>query len=123
LLKDNDRKVLYIGDCEVGGPGDDIEANTRRYIEEHAARTFTSETWIKVALTIEQVNRSPRLRQLAPRAPPSSNTMSEIISSRLRVGSGAVKMACSVSQHVASSSLRQVALVEITWFFLATCAT
>jgi hypothetical protein len=65
VVKDNDRKVLYIGDCEVGGPGDDIEANTRRYIEEHAARTFTSETWIKVALTIEQVNRSPRLRQLA----------------------------------------------------------
>ena len=35
LLADNDRKVLYIGDCEERGPGDHIEANTRRYIEEH----------------------------------------------------------------------------------------
>jgi hypothetical protein len=64
LLEDNDRKVLYIGDCEVGGPGDQIEANTRAYIERHTGRTFTSETWIKVALTVEQVNRSPRLRGL-----------------------------------------------------------
>jgi hypothetical protein len=64
LLKDNDRKVLYIGDCEVDGPGDQIEANTRTYIEQHTGRTFTSETWIKVALTVEQVNRSPRLRRL-----------------------------------------------------------
>jgi hypothetical protein len=64
LLKGNERKVLYIGDCEVGGPGDQIEANTRRYIEEHAERTFTPETWIKVALTPEQVARNPRLRRL-----------------------------------------------------------
>jgi hypothetical protein len=66
LLKDNERKVLYIGDCEERGPGDQIEANTRRYIEEHTGRTFvTGETWIKVALTPEQVARSPRLRRLA----------------------------------------------------------
>jgi hypothetical protein len=65
LLGDNDRKVLYIGDCEVDGPGDQIEANTRRYIEEHAGRTFTPDTWIKVALTPEQVTGSPRLRDLA----------------------------------------------------------
>ena len=65
LLKDNERKVLYIGDCEERGPGDQIEANTRRYIEEHAGRTFTPDTWIKVALTPEQVKRSPRLRRLA----------------------------------------------------------
>ena len=64
LLKGNERKVLYIGDCEVGGPGDQIEANTRRYIEEHAGRTFTPETWIKVALTPGQVARTPRLRRL-----------------------------------------------------------
>jgi hypothetical protein len=65
LLAGNDRKVLYTGDCEVGGPGDQIEANTRSYIENHAGRRFTAETWIKVALTPEQVARSPRLRRLA----------------------------------------------------------
>jgi hypothetical protein len=65
LLKGNERKVLYIGDCEVEGPGDQIEANTRRYIEAHTGRTFTPDTWIKVALTPEQVARSPRLRRLA----------------------------------------------------------
>jgi hypothetical protein len=64
LLRGNERKVLYIGDCEVDGPGDQIEANTRRYIEEHTGRTFTSDTWIKVALTPEQVARNPRLRRL-----------------------------------------------------------
>jgi len=65
LLRDNERKVLYIGDCEERGPGDQIEANTRRCIEERAGRTFTSDTWIKVATTPEQVNRNPRLRRLA----------------------------------------------------------
>ena len=65
LLQGNKRKVLYIGDCEERGPGDQIEANTRRYIERHAGRTFTPDTWIKVALTPEQVARSPRLRRLA----------------------------------------------------------
>jgi hypothetical protein len=64
-LKGNERKVLYLGDCEERGPGDQIEANTRRYIEDHAGRTFTDETWIKVALTAEQVARNPRLRRLA----------------------------------------------------------
>jgi len=63
LLKDNERKVLYLGDCEERGPGDQIEANTRRYIEKHSGRTFTPETWIKVALTPKQVARSPRLRK------------------------------------------------------------
>src|SRR5262245_30696059 len=65
LLQDNERKVLYIGDCEERGPGDQIEANTRRYIEEHTGRTFvTGETWIKVALTPEQLARTRRLRRL-----------------------------------------------------------
>jgi hypothetical protein len=64
LLEDNDRDVLYIGDCEIGGPADQIEANTRRYIEEHAGRTFTTKSWSRVALTREQVNRNPRLREL-----------------------------------------------------------
>jgi len=54
LLKGNKRKVLYLGDCEERGPGDQIEANTRRYIEEHTGRIFTPETWIKVALTPDQ---------------------------------------------------------------------
>src|SRR5262245_13925195 len=65
LLAGKNRKALYIGDREERGPGDQIETNTRRYIEEHAGRTFTSDTWIKVALTPEQVARSPRLRRLA----------------------------------------------------------
>jgi hypothetical protein len=65
LLRGNNRKVLYIGDCEERGPGDQIEANTRRYVEEHTGRTFAPSTWIKVALTPEQVARSPRLRRLA----------------------------------------------------------
>ena len=64
LLVGNERKVLYLGDCEERGPGDQIETNTRRYIEEHAGRTFTDQTWIKVALTPEQVARSSRLRRL-----------------------------------------------------------
>ena len=64
LLVGNERKVLYLGDCEERGPGDQIEANTRHYIEEHAGRTFTAKTWIKVALTPEQVVRNSRLRAL-----------------------------------------------------------
>jgi hypothetical protein len=64
-LRGNERKVLYLGDCEERGPGDQIEANTRRYIEEHANRVFTPATWIKVALTTGQVARSSRLRKLA----------------------------------------------------------
>jgi hypothetical protein len=64
LLAD-DRKVLYLGDCEVDGPGDQIEANTRDYVERHAGCTFTAETWVKVALTSAQVARSSRLRALA----------------------------------------------------------
>ena len=63
-LVGNERQVLYIGDCEVGGPADQIEANTRRSIEEHSGRVFTPETWSRVALTREQVNRNPRLRNL-----------------------------------------------------------
>jgi hypothetical protein len=67
LLKGNNRKVLYIGDYEERGPADQIEANTRRYIEKHSGRVFTAETWIKIALTREQVNRNPRLRNLTIR--------------------------------------------------------
>jgi hypothetical protein len=63
-LVGNERQVLYIGDCEVGGPADQIEDNTRRRIEEHSSRIFTPDTWSRVALTREQVNRNPRLRNL-----------------------------------------------------------
>jgi hypothetical protein len=64
LLIGNARPVLYIGDLEVGGPGEQIEANTRRYLEEHADRDFTAVTWIRVALTQAQVDRSRGLRDL-----------------------------------------------------------
>ena len=64
LLQGNERTVLYIGDHEERGPGEQIEANTRCYIEEHAGRSFEANTWIKVALTAQQVARSPRLRKL-----------------------------------------------------------
>jgi hypothetical protein len=63
-LVSNERQVLYIGDCEVGGPADQIEDNTRRSIAEHSGRIFTPDTWSRVALTREQVNRNPRLRNL-----------------------------------------------------------
>jgi hypothetical protein len=65
LLAGNERKVLYIGDCEVDGPADQIEANMRRIIEQHTGRAFTPKTWSRVALTPEQVKRNPRLRDLA----------------------------------------------------------
>jgi hypothetical protein len=39
LLRDR-RHVLYIGDYELQGPADQIEQNTKRYIEEHAQRLF-----------------------------------------------------------------------------------
>jgi hypothetical protein len=64
LLKGNNRKVGYIGDCEVGGPADQIEANTRNVIEKYSGRVFAPETWQRIALTRAQVNRSPRLRDL-----------------------------------------------------------
>jgi len=65
LFQGNKRKVLYIGDCEIDGPADQIEANTRAYVENHAGRVFTAETWIRVALTPAQVECSPRLRRQA----------------------------------------------------------
>ena len=64
LLEGNERKVLYVGDHEVGGPGDQIEANSKRYLEQHASRTFTTRNWTRVALTQEQVDANPRLLEL-----------------------------------------------------------
>jgi hypothetical protein len=66
LLTDNERPVLYLGDLEQGGPGEHIEDNTRRYLEEHADREFIDDdTWKRVALTPAQVQRNGRLRSLA----------------------------------------------------------
>jgi hypothetical protein len=65
MLKGNKRRVLYIGDCELRGPADQIEANTKRYIEKHTGRTFGPGEWTKIALTEKQVNASPRLKRLA----------------------------------------------------------
>jgi hypothetical protein len=64
LLKGNKRCVLYVGDYELRGPADQIEANTRRYIEEHTGRTFGPGEWTKIALTEKQVNASKRLQRL-----------------------------------------------------------
>lgn len=64
LLKGNERRVGYIGDFEIRGPADQIEANTRRVLERHAGRSF-DDTWERIALTQAQVNRSPRLRDMA----------------------------------------------------------
>ena len=59
------RRVLYVGDFELRGPADQIETNTRRYIEEHTGRTFGDGDWTKIALTEKQVNASARLQRLA----------------------------------------------------------
>jgi hypothetical protein len=63
LLQDK-RRVLYVGDHELRGPAEQIEQNTKRYIEQHAARSFSAEEWVKIALTAEQVRRSSRLQDL-----------------------------------------------------------
>jgi hypothetical protein len=63
-LTGNSRPVLYIGDHELRGPADQIEANARRYLEEHARRTFDERTWIRVALTTTQVDDDKRLLDL-----------------------------------------------------------
>ena len=65
LLRGNNRRVLYISDHELRGPADQIEQNTKRYIEEHTGRTFGPGEWTKIALTEQQVKASPRLRRLA----------------------------------------------------------
>jgi hypothetical protein len=58
------RRVLYIGDREVRGPADQIEQNTKRYIERHAGRVFAPGEWVKIALTEQQVRASKRLQRL-----------------------------------------------------------
>ncbi|MFZ0848297.1 MAG: hypothetical protein WAO08_03705 [Hyphomicrobiaceae bacterium] len=64
-LQQDHRRVLYVGDFELRGPADQIEANTRRKIEEHTGRRFGTDEWAKIALTEDQVERSARLKRLA----------------------------------------------------------
>jgi hypothetical protein len=59
------RRVLYVGDYELRGPADQIEQNTKRYIEDHTGRTFGPDEWTKIALTEKQVNASVRLQRLS----------------------------------------------------------
>jgi len=63
LLKGNNRRVLYVGDYELRGPADQIEAHTKRVLERHTEREFTAESWRKIALTEAQVRKSARLRK------------------------------------------------------------
>ena len=65
LVAGNERHVLYVGDHELRGPADQIEQNTKRYIEEHTGRTFGPGEWTKIALTEQQVKANARLRRLA----------------------------------------------------------
>jgi hypothetical protein len=57
------RHVGYIGDYEIRGPADQIEANTRRVLERHAGREFDENSWQRIALTQKQVNASKALRE------------------------------------------------------------
>jgi hypothetical protein len=61
VLRANDREVLYIGDYEIGGPADQIEDNTRRYLEKYAGRGIG---WTRIALTKAQVEANARLLDL-----------------------------------------------------------
>jgi hypothetical protein len=58
LLRGNGRPVLYIGDHEIRGPADQIEDNTRKYLEKHAGRALD---FTRIALTQEQVAADRRL--------------------------------------------------------------
>jgi hypothetical protein len=64
LLEDNDRRVGYIGAHELRGPADQIEANTKRVLQEITGRTFDDEIWQRIALTEQQVDADPRLLDL-----------------------------------------------------------
>jgi hypothetical protein len=54
LLRGSDRPVVYLGDWDH--QGHQIEANTRRVLEQEARRRFvTGETWTRAAITPEQI--------------------------------------------------------------------
>ena len=63
LLLGEDTRVLYVGDFDEAG--DDIEANTRHVLERHTERTFTADTWERVALT-EAQTRMLKARGVRP---------------------------------------------------------
>ncbi len=50
LLRDNDRRVLYLGDHDLSG--DQIEANTRDVLERETGREIE---WRRIAITAEQI--------------------------------------------------------------------
>ena len=60
-LISNSRPVLYIGDHEVGGPADSIEANTQRVLEDYCERPIE---WTRIPLTQTQVDADSRLLKL-----------------------------------------------------------
>jgi hypothetical protein len=60
----NNRGVGYIGDHEIRSPADQIEHNTRRYLQSHTNRQFDDATWTRIALTQAQVDANPRLLSL-----------------------------------------------------------
>jgi hypothetical protein len=62
-LKDVRTRVEYVGDHDDAG--NDIEANTRRVLEQATGRTFTAETWQRVLLTDTQV-RGLKRRGIQP---------------------------------------------------------
>jgi hypothetical protein len=57
----NDRQVGYVGDCELRGPGEQIEENTRRVLEEYVGHEIR---WTRIALTQAQVDANPTLKEL-----------------------------------------------------------
>jgi hypothetical protein len=59
----NGREVGYIGDHEVGGPGDQIEANTQRVLQQCLTH-YHPLRWKRIALTQTQVDRRPHLAEL-----------------------------------------------------------
>ena len=70
------RRVLYVGDLELRGPGEQIENNTRRVLAEAAGRDdliddvedapadWKYANWQRIALTQKQVDDDPRLTSL-----------------------------------------------------------
>jgi hypothetical protein len=50
LLTDNNRRVLYVGDADM--QGNDIEAHTRRVLEQLSGRVLD---WTRIALTDAQI--------------------------------------------------------------------
>ena len=65
LLHGDLRRVLYIGDLELRGPGEQIEDNTWRVLANEADRDDLYDgAWERVALTQDQVDDDLRLSDL-----------------------------------------------------------